>query len=112
MLSKHIEKLIQCDPRLYALSQQPNIILENPYFEPRCSVFEDQVESECHGFGNIRDAYGSPVHGFQESVSPCSGSSISTKNEVKDPIGRTTDVGTQDTHPPSSGKPDVPFHNK
>nr|XP_029121872.1 uncharacterized protein LOC105049857 isoform X2 [Elaeis guineensis] len=102
LLSKHIEKLIQCDPRLYALSQQLNIILENPYFEPRCSDFEDQVESECHGFGNIRDAYRSPVQGFQESGSPCSGSSISTKSEAKDPVGRTADVVAQDTYSPSS----------
>ncbi|KAG1363720.1 hypothetical protein COCNU_11G005470 [Cocos nucifera] len=102
LLSKHIEKLIQCDPRLYALSQQPNIILENPYFESRCSVFEDQVESECHGFGNIRDAYGSPVQGFQESGSPCSVSSISTRSEAKDPIDRTANIVARDTHSPSS----------
>ncbi|XP_026660532.1 uncharacterized protein LOC103707259 isoform X2 [Phoenix dactylifera] len=102
LLSKHIEKLIQCDPRLYALSRQPNIILENPYFEPRCSVFEDQVESECHGFGNLRNAYGSPVQGFQESVSPRSSSSITIKSEVKNPIGRAADVVAQDTCSPSS----------
>ncbi|KAG6494550.1 hypothetical protein ZIOFF_049590 [Zingiber officinale] len=33
-LSKNFEKLINCDPHLKLLSQQPDIILESPYFDP------------------------------------------------------------------------------
>ncbi|KAG1327545.1 Pre-rRNA-processing protein IPI3 [Cocos nucifera] len=102
LLGKHVEKLIQCDPRLYALSQQPNIILENPYFEPRCSVFEDQDESKCHGFDGLKDAYGSPMQGFRDSGSPRAGSSISTRSNIKDPIGRAADVVARDSHSPNS----------
>lgn len=94
------------------MSQQPNIILENPYFEPRCSVFEDQEESKCHGFDSLKDPYGSPMQGFRDSGSPLAGSSISTKSNVKDPIGRAADVVARDTHSPSSGNLTVPFHNK
>ncbi|XP_042415546.1 uncharacterized protein LOC122004776 [Zingiber officinale] len=34
-LSKNFEKLINCDPHLKLLSQQPDIILESPYFDPQ-----------------------------------------------------------------------------
>ncbi|XP_042415549.1 uncharacterized protein LOC122004780 [Zingiber officinale] len=33
-LSKNFEKLINCDPHLKLFSQQPDIILESPYFDP------------------------------------------------------------------------------
>ncbi|XP_022934532.1 uncharacterized protein LOC111441679 [Cucurbita moschata] len=33
LLNKHFEKLIRCDPRLNFLSQQPDIVLECPYFK-------------------------------------------------------------------------------
>ncbi|XP_038718566.1 uncharacterized protein LOC120011513 [Tripterygium wilfordii] len=38
MLAKHLEKIIQCYPRLKFLSQQPEIPLEFPYFEPQASA--------------------------------------------------------------------------
>ncbi|XP_062090016.1 uncharacterized protein LOC133796497 [Humulus lupulus] len=44
LLGKHFEKLIQCDPRLNCLSQQPEIVLESPYFEPRITSTEDKNE--------------------------------------------------------------------
>ncbi|CAL5375490.1 unnamed protein product [Camellia sinensis] len=44
LLGKHFEKLIQCDPRLNFLSQQGEIVLESPYFEPRISMFDDSNE--------------------------------------------------------------------
>ncbi|KAJ4838844.1 hypothetical protein Tsubulata_033027 [Turnera subulata] len=44
-LGKHFEKLIQCDPRLNYLSQQPEIVLESPYFEQRASAFRDLNDS-------------------------------------------------------------------
>ncbi|PON99426.1 hypothetical protein TorRG33x02_045930 [Trema orientale] len=44
LLGKHFEKLVQCDPRLNCLSQQPEIVLESPYFEPRITTPEDPNE--------------------------------------------------------------------
>ncbi|KAJ3693350.1 hypothetical protein LUZ60_008830 [Juncus effusus] len=41
---KHFEKLIRCDTRLYMLSQQPEINLENPFFECDSSLFEGERE--------------------------------------------------------------------
>ncbi|XP_031260359.1 uncharacterized protein LOC116118514 [Pistacia vera] len=40
-LAKHFEKLIQCDPRLNFLSQQPEIVVDSPYFEPRAPAFDE-----------------------------------------------------------------------
>lgn len=44
LLGRHFEKLIQCDPRLNFLSQQPEIVLESPYFEPRVTTTQDPNE--------------------------------------------------------------------
>ncbi|XP_042401043.1 uncharacterized protein LOC121991085 [Zingiber officinale] len=46
--SKNLEELIDCDPHLKILSQQHDIILESPYFNPRYSVSEDQSDSKSH----------------------------------------------------------------
>ncbi|XP_066379124.1 uncharacterized protein [Miscanthus floridulus] len=86
LLSKNFEKLIQCDQRLYQLSQQPEIALDSALFEPRCSIFEDPVESKCAGFTNLKDEH-EALPGYSGSVSPCAGSSISAKNENNDSIG-------------------------
>ncbi|KAG6529859.1 hypothetical protein ZIOFF_012074 [Zingiber officinale] len=42
-LSKNFEKLIDCDPHLKQLSQQPDIILESPYFDPLLSQQHDII---------------------------------------------------------------------
>jgi len=86
LLSKNFEKLIQCDQRLYQLSHQPEIILDSPLFEPRCSIFEDPVESKCTGFTNLKDEH-EALPGYSGSLSPCAGSSVSAKNETNDSIG-------------------------
>uniref|UniRef100_A0A803P0F0 TRF2/HOY1 PH-like domain-containing protein n=1 Tax=Cannabis sativa TaxID=3483 RepID=A0A803P0F0_CANSA len=44
LLGKHFEKLIQCDPRLNCLSQQPEIVLESPYFETRITTTDEKNE--------------------------------------------------------------------
>lgn len=103
LLSKHFEKLIQCDPRLNSLSGQPEIILESPFFESRCSVFEDHDESKSNGLDDLKDGFGSTRSGFQDPVLPLAASSTSTKTEVRVPTGRTTDSMSQETPSPSSG---------
>ncbi|GJV55570.1 transcription initiation factor TFIID subunit 8 [Tanacetum coccineum] len=45
LLGNHFEKLIKCDPRLNFLSQQAEVKLESPYFEPMTSVFDEPNET-------------------------------------------------------------------
>lgn len=105
LLSKNFEKLLQCDQRLNQLSQQPDIILDSPVFEPRCSIFEDPVESKCQGFTNLKDEH--ELSGFSGSLSPCAGSSMSAKIEVNDSIATQAGFLAQPGNP---GKlPMMPF---
>jgi hypothetical protein len=87
LLGKNFEKLVQCDQRLNQLSQQPDIILDSPVFEPRCSIFEDPVELKHHDFANLKDEH-EDLPGYSGSVSPCAGSSMSAKNEANDCFGK------------------------
>ncbi|XP_062233427.1 uncharacterized protein LOC133930725 isoform X2 [Phragmites australis] len=93
LLSKNFEKLIQCDQRLNQLSLQPDI-LDSPVFEPRCSIFEDPDESKCSGFTNLKDE-----PGYSGSVSPCTGSSMSAKNEANGSIGMPAEFLPQTVSP-------------
>ncbi|KAG1326481.1 hypothetical protein COCNU_01G004150 [Cocos nucifera] len=101
LLSKNFEKLVQCDPRLNLLSRQPDIILESPYFEPRCAVFDDQVEVKSHGFDSM-DNKGLSFSGFCDSGSPHT-PSISMKSAELDSVGRASDLVSQETDSPSTG---------
>ncbi|XP_072969715.1 uncharacterized protein [Typha angustifolia] len=101
LLNKHFEKLLQCDPRLYSLSLHPNIILENPYFQPRCSVFEDHEGPKCHGFDNMRNGCPSQEKGFQDLGTLHTMSSSCAKIELQDSGDRTPNVMPQN-HPPRS----------
>ncbi|KAG2729513.1 hypothetical protein I3760_01G253800 [Carya illinoinensis] len=98
-LGKHFEKLIQCDPRLNFLSQQHEIVLDCPFFEPGVAVFEDLNESS-HVFdlnGEARPAF----LGLGDVASPSQAQSSSTKNE-QDYIGRNLENFSQETSSPSS----------
>nr|CAD1840204.1 unnamed protein product [Ananas comosus var. bracteatus] len=66
LLNKHFEKLIQCDPRLCLLSRQPDIILENPYFELKSSVGEDPVELKFHHFDSMNEGHPLQIQRVQE----------------------------------------------
>ncbi|KAG6523579.1 hypothetical protein ZIOFF_013440 [Zingiber officinale] len=102
LLSKNFEKLIDCDPQLKLLSQQPDIILESPYFNPQYSVLEDQSDSKSHINDFIKDDSRTTFSGFYEPGPPCATSSISNKTETRDSFGRTLDFDSQDTTSPSS----------
>ncbi|KAJ6834172.1 uncharacterized protein M6B38_336015 [Iris pallida] len=102
LLSKHFEKLIQCDPRLHSLSRQPEIVLESLYFEPRTSVSVDQGESKCHAFDDLKDGYGSKISGFSDHGLPCGAPSTSPKNDLRFSIGRIPDNVPRETLSPSS----------
>ncbi|KAG6527416.1 hypothetical protein ZIOFF_009515 [Zingiber officinale] len=102
LLSKNFEKLIDCDPQLKLLSQQPDIILESPCFNPQYSVLEDQSDSKSHINDFIKDDSRTTFSGFYEPGPPCATSSISNKTETRDSFGRTLDFDSQDTSSPSS----------
>ncbi|GAA0187192.1 hypothetical protein LIER_34480 [Lithospermum erythrorhizon] len=93
LLGKHFEKLIQCDPRLNYLSQQPEITLDSPFFEPRPTIFEDLSEQ---------------TSSFERSPSPFSMHDISSPSIVQssssknDHVGRFPDSLHRETPSPSS----------
>ncbi|KAH7546133.1 uncharacterized protein LOC107426267 isoform X1 [Ziziphus jujuba] len=102
LLNKHFEKLIQCDMRLNFLSQQPEIVLDSPYFEPRTSVFEDPDESKGHGFDQVENGNGSAITGFQDVGSPSGTQSSSLKIEQQDSVGVSLENLSRDAPSPSS----------
>lgn len=103
LLTKHFEKLIQCDMRLNFLSQQPEIVLDSPYFEQRSSVFEDTEESKDHSFDQV-DSRRASVSGFQDVASPTATQSSSLKIEQKqDSAGLLSENRLREAPSPSSG---------
>ncbi|XP_022867962.1 uncharacterized protein LOC111387625, partial [Olea europaea var. sylvestris] len=65
VLNKNYEKLIQCDRRLYILSQQLEIVMDSPYFEARASTFENPEESRGREFDQVVAAQGYSLSSFQ-----------------------------------------------
>lgn len=108
LLSKNIEKLIKCDSHLNLLSRQPDIILESPYFEPRLSVFDDQVEAKSHDFDNMNDGNGL-TSGLCDSGTPCATSSTSLKSAGQDSVDMAPDPVSQETPSPSTGTESRPL---
>lgn len=77
-------------------------MLESPCFEPRCAVFDDQVEAKSHGFDGT-DGKGLTLSGFCDSGSPHT-PSISMKSTEQDSVGIASDLISQETDSPSTGK--------
>ncbi|KAI3946753.1 hypothetical protein MKW98_003316 [Papaver atlanticum] len=102
LLSKHFEKLIQCDPRLNWLSQQPEVVLESPFFEPKGSVFEDLSESKSHVFDKPKNEFISTYSGFVDELSPPGPQSSSPKSELPDAVGISEEHMSRETPSPSS----------
>jgi hypothetical protein len=76
------------------LSQQPEIVLESPYFEPSCAMFEDQLEGKKpHCFNSLQNEREPSFSGFIDPGSPSL--SISTKSEGMDSIGTLADFTLQ-----------------
>ncbi|XP_020589598.1 uncharacterized protein LOC110030931 isoform X2 [Phalaenopsis equestris] len=94
LLNRHFEKLLQCDPRLKALNQQPEIVLESSCFEPSC--LEDQDESKGLGFENMKDNHGSSA-GFLDSKLP------RPKTESRDKVDPVLDLSARQMHFDDSG---------
>ncbi|KAF2323041.1 hypothetical protein GH714_032940 [Hevea brasiliensis] len=99
-LSKHFEKLIQCDPRLNFLSQQPEILLETPYFEQRHCTFGDLNETT-----EVLDSKAEEtraVFALGDAASPSGVLSSSLNDEQQVFIGRTPESSSQETSSPST----------
>ncbi|XP_030510698.1 uncharacterized protein LOC115725350 [Cannabis sativa] len=101
LLTKHFEKLIQCDMRLNFLSRQPEVPLDSPYFEPRTSIFEDPEESKGRVIDLMDNGIGSSISGFQDVASPSTQSS-SFKLDQQDSGGNVVETRSREAPSPSS----------
>ncbi|XP_021802189.1 uncharacterized protein LOC110746291 [Prunus avium] len=99
LFGKHFEKLIQCDPRLNFLSQQPEIVLESPFFDARVTVLGDPDEYG-RRFGP-KNEEGPAIFGLQDSASPSGTHSPPCKDE-QDFNGRGPENYSQEISSPSS----------
>ncbi|KAL3617691.1 hypothetical protein CASFOL_038012 [Castilleja foliolosa] len=104
LLGKHFEKLMQCDPRLNFLSQQGEITLDSPYFEPRISVFDDPNENKDNLDLNTEGS--SSFFSLQDPASPSGAQSSSSKNDA-DAFGRHSVSYPHETPSPSSAIMDI-----
>lgn len=84
LLNKHFEKLIQCDSRLNFLSQQPEIVLGSPYFEPRMSGFTTFEQASICGMERAKNDNRSVISTFRD-VASSSVASSSLKIEQASP---------------------------
>ncbi|KAK4350166.1 hypothetical protein RND71_029479 [Anisodus tanguticus] len=99
LLGKHFEKLIQCDPRLNFLSQQPKITLDSPNFESRISVFEDP--NVCDSEFNLNNEKSTTFLNLHGAASP-SGAHCSSSNGEQDFVSRPLENIHPETPSPSS----------
>ncbi|CAI0427614.1 unnamed protein product [Linum tenue] len=103
LLNKHFEKLIQCDMRLNFLSQQPEIVVDSPYFEKRADVFSELDESNDQEVDQVENGRGSAfaAAGFQNLASPSAGYS-SSEMDRGDHTGTTSELMSREAPSPSS----------
>ncbi|KAF8025269.1 hypothetical protein BT93_F2187 [Corymbia citriodora subsp. variegata] len=99
LLGRHFEKLVQCDPRLYFLSQQPEIVVDSPYFDTRISSL-DKNGLDLPGLS----AEASSLFAIAHVTSPPASELCPTKREQQDFVGTAPDNFLWTTSSPSSGK--------
>ncbi|KAK4268066.1 hypothetical protein QN277_024771 [Acacia crassicarpa] len=98
LLGKHFEKLIQCDPRLNYLSQQPDMVFDSPYFESKTAL-DDQLESTA-----TLDRIGIGQAGLFElqDVESASAVQSSSSKSEHNLVGKALENVSQETTSPSS----------
>ncbi|KAL2242819.1 UNVERIFIED_CONTAM: hypothetical protein Sindi_0399900 [Sesamum indicum] len=101
LLGKHFEKLTQCDPRLQFLSQQGEITLDSPYFEPRISVLDDQNEDNSEL--DLNRERSPSFFSLKDAASPSGAQTSSSKND-QDAPGRPLESYRQETPSPCSAR--------
>ncbi|XP_030546885.1 uncharacterized protein LOC115752715 isoform X2 [Rhodamnia argentea] len=79
LLGRHFEKLVQCDPRLHFLSQQPEIVVDSPYFDTKISLL-DKNEPNLRGL-NVE---ASSLFAMAHVTSPTASQLCPTKREQQD----------------------------
>ncbi|KDP41944.1 hypothetical protein JCGZ_26962 [Jatropha curcas] len=99
-LGKHFEKLVQCDPRLNFLSQQPEILLETPYFEQRLPPFGDLNEST--EVLDLKAEERPAVFALGDPASPSAVLSSSLDDDRQVFLGRTPESTSQESPSPST----------
>lgn len=99
LLGRHFEKLIQCDPRLNFLSQQPEFVLDSPYFETGTGV-HDHIESS-DGFDRKSEGQAG-IFGIQDVESGSAVQSSSSRSEHNF-MGKAVENISQEITSPSSG---------
>ncbi|XP_047180903.1 uncharacterized protein LOC124847454 isoform X1 [Vigna umbellata] len=97
LLGKHFEKLIQCDPRLNCLSQQPDLVLDSPYFDPGTSSIHDHIETS-DGFDRKSEERGG-IFALQDVESGSAVQSSSSKSEPN--LGKAVENVSQEITSPS-----------
>ncbi|CAL1358658.1 unnamed protein product [Linum trigynum] len=104
LLNKHFDKLIQCDMRLNFLSQQPELVVDSPYFEKMADVFSELDESNDHELNQVENGRGSSfaAAGFQNLASPSAGHSSSLDMDRGDHTGTTSELMSREAPSPSS----------
>ncbi|XP_054779893.1 uncharacterized protein LOC129287692 isoform X2 [Prosopis cineraria] len=93
-LGKYFEKLIQCDHRLNFLSQQPNVVLGCPYFEPRTGDGFDRKSEEQAGFFGLQNLEPAPAVNSSSSMYEHNLLGIAVENNSWD----TSPSSVKDTH--------------
>ncbi|KAL0415510.1 UNVERIFIED_CONTAM: hypothetical protein Slati_3382900 [Sesamum latifolium] len=101
LLGKHFEKLTQCDPRLQFLSQQGEITLDSPCFEPRISVLDDQNEDNSEL--DLNRERSPSFFSLKDAASPSGAQTSSSKND-QDAPDRQLESYRQETPSPCSAR--------
>ncbi|XP_061347537.1 uncharacterized protein LOC133293038 [Gastrolobium bilobum] len=103
LLTKHFEKLMQCNTHLNFLSQRPQMILNSPpRFDTQPAAFENSDNPKYHDLHQV-NGKGSATSCFQDIGSLHSSLSPSFKIENNDPPGITLDCLPLEAPSPSSG---------
>ncbi|CAI0394292.1 unnamed protein product [Linum tenue] len=91
--------------RLNFLSQQPELVVDSPYFEKMADVFSELDESNDHELNQVENGRGSSfaAAGFQNLASPSAGHSSSLDMDRGDHTGTTSELMSREAPSPSSG---------
>ncbi|KAK3036097.1 hypothetical protein RJ639_031678, partial [Escallonia herrerae] len=101
VLNKHFETLIQSDMRLNFLSQQPEIVMDLPYFVAKAPLFDGSDDMKAHGFVQLETARVPPIS--KDSPLPSVTQPSGLKIEHPGPVGITSGQLLQEVLSPSSG---------
>ncbi|CAH8315184.1 unnamed protein product [Eruca vesicaria subsp. sativa] len=91
ILNKHIEKLLQCDHRLFCLSRQPEINFDSLFFDTRQSIFEDPSVSGSQNIASSPVGAQSSSEHMSLSHDALSPSSVMDARAIEGGVGASDD---------------------